>query len=134
MRKYKEGLVVLFLVALFAAPILIMADTPRVRPQLSPLMQEVEAVLAAENAALLVLEQDLKAAPSEREALGILRAIGQRKQDSEIAILRIQERYAREAGNEEAAAILTETIEKILNPTPIAPKPEKRVSGGQDHE
>lgn len=90
----------------------------------SPFMQAIRTALANEEASLRTLEAELANAPDEKEALTILRRIAQRKQEAEIAILRIQERRARELGDEEAALRIDLAIRRILDPQPIAPSPE----------
>ena len=97
---------------------------PEPQHTVSPMMQEIQTALAQEATALLVLQEDLTNAPTEQDALAILRMISQRKQDTEIATLRIQERYARQAGNEDAAVRIERAIQRILDPEPVEPSPE----------
>ena len=90
------------------------------------------------------MRQTLKTAIDEAQALALLRAIAQQKQDTEIAILRVQARNAREVGNQDAVAKIEMAIEQILNPKPITPSPAARAelearraqaqSGGNHHE
>lgn len=87
-------------------------------------MQEIRNVLADEQTDLQVLQAELANASSETDALAILRRIAQRKQETEIAVLRIQERRARELGDEETALRIDRAIRRILNPEPVAPSPE----------
>jgi thioredoxin-like negative regulator of GroEL len=122
------------------------ADQARPLPQkpLSPMMQEIHATLEQNDAAVAALQQTLKTAPDEQQALALLRAIAQQKKNTEVSILRIQVRYARQAGNQDAVAKLGLAIEQILNPKPVAPTPQAQAelkarraqmqSGGSQHE
>ncbi len=106
----------------------------------SPMMQEIEDVLASDKAAILALNEELEAAPDEQAALRILQAISQRKQETEIAILRIQEHHLRENGDTASADRINGEIERILNPPRRTPDPEAlaasraRQPGGSGHE
>lgn len=154
MKRIQTITLVLILGCLAAAPALVTmaqtdpppADQARPLPQktLSPMMQEIHAALAQNDAVVETLQQNLRTAPDEQQALAMLRAIAQQKKDTEVSILRIQERYAQQAGNQEAVAKLNQAIEQILNPTPVAPSPEAKAelearraqaqSGGSHHE
>jgi hypothetical protein len=110
------------------------------QPVLSPMMQEIDAVLAAEKEALEALNEQLGSAPDERAALHILQQIKQQKQDTELSILRIQRRYALEKGDTDAAERIDLAIDRILNPPRIQPDPaaaaksRDRRAGGEDHD
>jgi len=139
MRKLKFGLSFLVLLAICGAvpPV---TDRSGPLPTATAFMQEIRNVLAQEQAALAALQEDLKSAPTEQDALRVLRAIDQRKQDTEIAVLRIQERHARLSGDEDAATRVEQAIRRILNPEPMAISPEARQEsearrdGGRGHE
>lgn len=109
-------------------------------PALSPMMQEIEAALAADKEALATLNDQLSTAADEQAALVILRQIQQQKQDTELAVLRIQRRHAAEQGDTEAAARIDLAIDRILNPPHIQPDPDAtarsrdRRAGGEDHD
>ena len=139
MLKLKIGLAIIVMLAI-CGMLPSAVGRPGAPPTVSPQMQEIQTVLAQERIAILALQEALEAAPSERDALEILRAIGQRKQDTEIAVLRIQEQHARQAGDEAAATRIEQAIHKILNPEPLTISPEARLemearrAGGQDHE
>jgi hypothetical protein len=107
---------------------------------LSPMMQEIQEALNKKETSLQSLQEELKTTGTESEALAIVRAIGQQKQDTEIEILSIQEGYARRAGELETAEKIAAVIERILNPPP-APgdeqakqESEARKRGDQGHE
>lgn len=109
-------------------------------PVLSPLMRDIEAALAADKEALADLNEQLAAAANEQAALLILRQIQQQKQDTELAILRIQRHHATEQGDTEAAARIDLAIDRILNPPHVQPDPDAtarsrdRRAGGEDHD
>jgi hypothetical protein len=88
----------------------------------SPMMIEIQARLEETNAAVADLAGQIAHAASEEIARDLQLRIEQLKRDSELAVLDIQLRYAREAGQEELAAQIEETIDRIVNPpAPAAP-------------
>lgn len=103
-------------------------------------MIEINALLDADKELLSGLQDSLKSATNEIEALRLLQAIHQQKQDTEISILRIQERYARQAGDTATADKIKLEVEKILNPPVPAPNTQAReesaarTGGGSHHE
>lgn len=142
MKKSITTLVILAAAVLAATSQLAISEqdaAPAARP-VPPMIQEIRSVLARSDAAVLVLQRDLDAVTDEEQALDILRAIDRQKQEAEISVLRIQERYARQDGNNEAAARIARTIEKILNPDPVTPNEEARAArearstGGRSHD
>ena len=147
MQKPSTVLMVVLLASLLIITQLVMAAPPEPIPQpqasptpLSPMMQEIKAAMTASEAAVIALQEELKSAPDEIQALQILRAVSQQKQDTEIAILRIQERYARQAGDQDTADKINLAVQKILNPDPVTPTPEAmaereaRRAGGAGNE
>lgn len=119
----------------------VMPDQPLQRTTTaSLLMEEINAAMAAGGELLAALNLQLKSAPSETEALRLLDAIHQQKQETEITILRIQERHARLAGDTEAADKINLAVDDILNPPVRIPDPQARAesearrSGGSHHE
>ena len=120
---------------------IVMPDQPlKPATTASPLMEEINAAIATGEELLAALNLQLKSASSETEALRLLEAIHLQKQDTEINILRIQERYARLAGDTEAADKLNLAVDDILNPPVRIPDPQARAesearrSGGSHHE
>lgn len=107
---------------------------------LSPKMVEIQAVLKADRERVAELQQQLEAATDETEALRLLRAIHQHKQNTEVAILQIQERFAREAGDTETADKIKLAVDDILRPPVPAVSAEAKAasaarrSGGTGHE
>lgn len=92
----------------------------------NPRLEEIKAAQAAGQELVVQLQLQLKAAPDEVEALRLLRAINQQKQDTEIVILRIQERYARQAGDTATADRIGQAVQEILNPPVPAPSAQAR--------
>ena len=142
MKYFVTASIVLAVLLLAATPHLATTDQNEqpAPKKLSPMMQEIHAALKQGDVAVLVLQQDLKSAPDEDLALELLRAIALKKQETESSILRIQERYARRAGNLEAATRIEDAIEMILHPDPVTPNAEARKerearrTGGRGHE
>ena len=118
----------------------LMPDQPIKHQTISPMMKEIKATMAASDELLAGLQQQLNSVSNESEALRLLRAIHQQKQDTEISILRIQERYARQAGDIETADRINLAVDEILNPPVRIPSAqaqaerEARTSGGSHHE
>ena len=146
MRKFSIAVSILALISLAMVP-LVTAQAPLpAQPQpitekpVSPMMQEIKAAMAANEVAVKALQESLQTTADEAEALQILRAVDQQKQDTEIAILRIQERYARQNGDQETADQINLAVEKILNPDPVTPtaeamaEREARRAGGAENE
>lgn len=125
MRKIHIYLLLLLSLAVFGVSPQA-AGVPEPRATVSPMMQEVQTALAQEATAIQALQNNLANAHTEQDALRILREISQRKQDTEIAVLGIQVRYARRAGHEEAAVRMEQAIARILDPEPVEPSPEAR--------
>lgn len=121
MRKFVFVLFGLMLVCSVSAWGEELTEQPAPERPLSPKMQEITEVLAAGKTQVMELQEQLKTAPNETEALRLLKAIAQQKQDTEIAMLRIQERHARLAGQSEVADQIIAAIDKILNPDPMTP-------------
>ncbi len=142
MKYFVTASIVLVVMLLAVTPHLATTDRNEqpASEKLSPMMQEIQAALKQGDAAVHTLQQDLKSVPDEHQALELLRAIALKKQETEISVLRIQERYARRDGNLEAATRIEQAIAKILNPDPVTPNAEAqkereaRRSGGRDHE
>lgn len=146
MRKSAIHQTVLLLVFVLALP-LAAAEPPAPgdpapvsEKPLSPMMQEIKAAMDSHTAAVAAMQEQLNSTLDEESALQILRTISQRQQDTEIQVLRIQERYARQAGDTETAEKIDQAVEKILNPDPVTPtadamaERQARRTGGSDHE
>jgi hypothetical protein len=108
-------------------------------PGQNPMIEEIRALLAESAATVLEIQNQMKAAPDEQTALAMLRQVRQHKQDTEVAVLRIQQRYAREKGDTEAAQLIEEAIGQLLIPAPVSATPEARAErarrrGGVDHD
>ena len=104
------------------------APAPAVKrvAQPSPMMVEIRAVLDSERASLKSLNERFRAAKDDATAQALQREIAQVKQDSEIAILRVQAKHARLAGHDAVAAYLEGAIRTILSPPvqlPLSSRP-----------
>lgn len=93
----------------------------------SPMMLEIRGVMDAAQAESELLHQRFAAASNEQEALAVQRELEKLMQDSEIEILHVQARYARERGDQELADEIESSIAKILEPeVPVARKDRPR--------
>jgi len=90
----------------------------RPEAELSPRMQVLRSLLAAEEARLAELQSRLDAAPDAAAALAIQREIERVKQQTEVELLAAQAGFAREAGQEEKAAAIEAAIDELTSPRP----------------
>jgi hypothetical protein len=88
------------------------SQTPRPSASMN---QEIAATFAAERATLAELQARFSSAATEAEALAIQQQIDRVKQDAEIGTLRIQARYARQAGYEQTATELEAVVAQLLS-------------------
>lgn len=105
------------------APVLDAAaiPTPPTR-QLSPMMVEIEAALAAGDAAVATLAERAAQAADETSRQAIMVQIAAQKQATELNILGIQAAHARRAGNDALAAQIEAEMVMITNPpAPVPP-------------
>jgi hypothetical protein len=97
------------------------AVAPKPRP-LSPMMAEMQTVLAAESERLAELKLRAGKAPTPDDALAIQREIERVKFDTEVSLLRVQAKHARQAGRTEVASRIESAIADLVNPSkPVAP-------------
>lgn len=100
--------------------------TPPTRP-LSPMMVEIEAALAAGDAAVATLAERAAQAADETSRQAIMVQIAAQKQATELNILAIQAAHARRAGNDALAAQIDAEMVAITNPPapvpPATPRP-----------
>jgi len=103
---------------------------PAERP-LSPMMIEIQGVLAEQQRQVGALDARFAETTSEVAALAVQQEIEQIKQNAELEILAIQARHARVAGDEDLAQSLDAAIATIQNPPPPpAPTVERPVPAG----
>jgi hypothetical protein len=113
--------------ALEAGELVLPESLPAERP-LSPMMLEIQGALAEQQRQVAALDARFVEATDEAAALAIQRQIEQVKQDTELAILAIQARHARAAGDENLAQSIEAAIAAIQNPPPPpAPTVERPV-------
>jgi len=99
-----------------AAPVAVeLSDDARPAP-LTPMMREIRALTDAEKIQLDELKLRLESATSQAAHLEALAEIGRLKRDTEIGILEIQLKHAREAGRSETVAKLEESIRNLQSP------------------
>lgn len=94
------------------------------RPPLSPMMQEIRQTLDAARIRVEELDAALENVTDEAAALAMLEQVRQIKQDAEIDILRIQLRYATEAGDTKTVAEIETAIDRALAPESAQPTPQ----------
>jgi len=98
------------------------AKTAPTASEPSPLLVEIEAVLAASRAAVAELATRADATGDPAMAFALQQQIARVKQQAELDILAIQARHARLAGNDELATQIEADIATIMNPpAPVAP-------------
>ncbi len=85
-------------------------------PSADPFMAAVRAALAEQDAAVAALQRAMDAAPDEATALARQREIQDVKQETELAILRLQAERALAEGRAELAAEIAAAIDAIKNP------------------
>lgn len=96
------------------------APAPAARP-LSPMMVEIEAALAAGDAAVAALAQQAAQVADEGSKQAIMAQVAEQKQATELVILGIQAEHARRGGDEALAARIEADIALIKNPpAPVA--------------
>lgn len=103
----------------------LLAVPQEVAPTLSPMMQEIRGVLLAEQQELVRLQSELAQTRDAAAALRIQHQIEDLKQETEIEVLSVQVRRARDRGDEDLASQLESSIERILQP-PVRKNPVAR--------
>jgi hypothetical protein len=107
-------------------PTAAVVPTPPARA-LSPMMVEIEAALAAGDAAVAALAERAAQAADETSQQAIMAQIAGLKQATELTILGIQADHARRAGNDALAAQINADMNLITNPPapvpPTTPRP-----------
>ena len=97
-----------------------------VKPQLSPMHQEIAALQERLTQEVAELGQRFTAAADAQARLQIQLRIDKAKRDMQLGSLEIQLRYAQAEGREEVAAKLEQAIETFKNPVAIPAKPVDR--------
>ena len=86
------------------------ASTLRPAQTLSPMMLEIESLLAAERAAVEVLAARLEKTHDGQALIALQREVEALKQETQLGILEVQLRYARAAGRDEVVAELERAL------------------------
>jgi hypothetical protein len=103
-----------------------LASEPAVQgPPLSPMMEEIQALVVVQKEALEELRARLESAVDDESALAIQKEVGELKKEIELGILGVQLKYARLEGREETATKIEQAIETLRNPRPV-PEPQPR--------
>jgi hypothetical protein len=92
------------------------------------MMTEIRALLADEHRTLVALNERFRRTTDPAAALALQREIAQLKFGTEIALLRVQARYARAEGRPSVAAHLENAIRELESPpvprqTAVRPAP-----------
>jgi hypothetical protein len=90
-------------------------DPPSIRVE-DARWTEIDELRTRQRLTLDALANELAAARDHLESLDIQRRMATIKETTEVAILRVQERYAHQAGDDVLAQRLAASIETILNP------------------
>lgn len=125
---FKPSLLSLIPLALLF-PFALPSPSPADAPVLSPMMQEIAEVLAAEKEQLAALELRLAALPGTEVQQELVRQMQELKTSTEIRILEIQLHHARLQGHDATVQELERVIEALRNPRPVGerqtrPRPE----------
>jgi len=99
---------------------------PAPERQLSPMMVEITALLEAEKLAVEERRLEMSQTTDMARRLELMTEIHQLKMDTELEILRVQLRHARQAGRLDTVAEIEQAIEFMTNPRPVpapAPRP-----------
>jgi hypothetical protein len=92
----------------------------------SPMMQQIDAVMAEQARDLQELKTTLATVRTSAQAIQLQRQAEEIKRQSELEILQIQARFARDRGDEELAASIEAAIDWIQDPPPPpAPQHER---------
>lgn len=105
-----------FLILMTALAIVSAAPAAEKPTEISPMMLEIQANFDASRAEVAALLKRHEAAISSEEKMEILREAAEVKRESRIEMMRIQLRYARQAGNDELIAELEEIIAQMTAP------------------
>lgn len=98
------------------------------QPARSPMMQQIEAVMAEQARQLADLRNELAGAVTSEQAIELQRRAEQVKRRSELEVLQVQARFARERGDEKLAGSIEAAIAWIQDPPPPpAPRHERPV-------
>lgn len=104
----------------------VMEGRPAAEPR-SPMMREIFAALETKQIAVAELQARFAAEGDATRALDLQREAETLKMAAELEILRIQLRYARDEGRDEAAARLEAAIDTMTAPRPrLEPREESR--------
>jgi hypothetical protein len=98
---------------------------PRPTREPSPMMVEIKQLIADQNLAVEALGTEMSRTEDPDRKMEILQSIHEIKTGTEVAILRVQLRYARQEGRLETARKIEEAIEYLTSPRPV-PIPEPR--------
>lgn len=82
----------------------------------SPMLLEMQALLAAEHEQVLVLRERAAKAANADDAMALQREIEKLKFDTEVSLLRVQAKHARAAGRTEVATRIEAAISELVNP------------------
>lgn len=84
--------------------------------ELSPMMLEITAAMESARLQVADLKRRHDAAINDEEAMALAREAARIKRESRIEMMRIQLRYAREAGNDELVIELEEVVTRMTAP------------------
>lgn len=117
MKKFPTLFGVSMLISLAALVALATSDADKpdsaAEPDLSPLTQQIHAVLEAEHSALAELQGRLAAAPDEQAYLLVVREIEQRKLASEMRVLELQLAQARQQDRLDEVRAINAALEAL---------------------
>lgn len=108
------------------------ADAVAPTDALSPMMVEIEQLLADQKTAVEALRSQLAEAVGADRKIELLQAIHRLKSETEVNILRVQLSYAEREGRVEQVRQLEEAIAYLTSPRPVPP-PQPRPAPDRTH-
>lgn len=105
-------------------------DTAAQARELSPMMLEIQAAMETAREQVAELKRRHDAAVSDDEAMDLAREAARIKRESRVEMMRIQLRYAGEAGHEELVVELEEIVARMTAP-PVKGVPIPRAENHQ---
>ena len=120
----KTPLIILAALVVFGAGGALFAADQIPARELSPMMMEIHSAMEDARREVAVLKLQYEATADNETAMEIMREVARVKRESRVEMMRIQLRYARLEGRDEAVIKLEEVITRMTTPpTPGEPIP-----------
>jgi hypothetical protein len=99
---------------------------------LSPMHQEIRALLDQQRAEVEALSAQIAQQTDATEVLELQRAVEASKRQAQVGVLEVQLRHARAAGKAETVTALQSALRELLSP-PVKAQPQARPARPQDN-